>query len=136
DLVVAGTEEAILMVEAGANEVSEAEILDALDIAHAEIKKLCEAQRELQKAAGKEKQEVEVPKADEGLLKEITDRFGAALDTATQVEDKLERQDATKKVEEEVLEAFGGDAEAEDHAEKRAAAQLAFDKLEKDVIRR
>jgi polyribonucleotide nucleotidyltransferase len=136
DLVVAGTEEAILMVEAGANEVSEAEILDALDIAHAEIKKLCEAQRELQKLAGKEKQEVEVPKADEGLLKEITDRFGSALDSATQVEDKLERQDATKKVEEEVLEAFSGDADADDYSEKRAAAQLAFDKLEKDIIRR
>src|SRR6201989_1091868 len=44
DLIVAGTEEAILMVEAGAREVSEAEILDALDIAHAEIKKLCAAQ--------------------------------------------------------------------------------------------
>src|SRR3712207_6081352 len=47
DLVVAGTEEAILMVEAGANEIPEAEILDALDIAHDAIKKLCAAQREL-----------------------------------------------------------------------------------------
>ena len=47
DLIVAGTEEAILMVEAGANEIPEAEILDALDIAHAEIKKLCALQREL-----------------------------------------------------------------------------------------
>src|SRR5215211_2915743 len=54
DLVVAGTEEAILMVEAGADEITEAEILDALDIAHGEIKKLCEAQRELQGQAGKE----------------------------------------------------------------------------------
>src|SRR5438045_4863690 len=55
DLVVAGTEEAILMVEAGAQEVSEQEILDALDIAHGEIKKLCEAQHELRKKAGKDK---------------------------------------------------------------------------------
>src|SRR3982075_1325764 len=47
DLIVAGTEEAILMVEAGASEVPEAEILDALDIAHAEIKKLCALQRDL-----------------------------------------------------------------------------------------
>ncbi|HEU0024475.1 MAG TPA: polyribonucleotide nucleotidyltransferase, partial [Thermoleophilaceae bacterium] len=47
DLIVAGTEEAILMVEAGANEIAEAEVLDALDIAHGEIKKLCAAQREL-----------------------------------------------------------------------------------------
>src|SRR4051812_49404230 len=64
DLVVAGTEDAILMVEAGANEVTEAEILDALDIAHGEIKKLCEAQRELQKQAGKEKVAIEPPQVD------------------------------------------------------------------------
>src|SRR5881227_1738447 len=80
DLVVAGTEDAILMVEAGAKEVSEAEILDALDIAHAEIKKLCEAQRELQQKAGKEKTEVEVPQVDEGLLEKIRAQFGEQLD--------------------------------------------------------
>ena len=55
DLVVAGTEDAILMVEAGANEISEAEMLDALDIAHSEIRKICAAQRELAEKAGKEK---------------------------------------------------------------------------------
>jgi polyribonucleotide nucleotidyltransferase len=132
DLVVAGTEEAILMVEAGAQEVTEQEILDALDIAHGEIKKICQAQIELREKAGKPKIEIEAPKVDEDLLKQIQDRFGSALDEATQVEDKLERQDATKRVEEQVLEAFGG----EDDPEKQAAAQLAFDKLEKDVIRR
>jgi polyribonucleotide nucleotidyltransferase len=136
DLVVAGTEEAILMVEAGAGEVSEQEILDALDIAHEEIKKLCQAQRDLQQRAGKPKVEVEVPQVDEALLGEVRERFGSALDTATQVEDKLERQDATKRVEEEVLAAFSGEADAPDAAERRQAAQLAFDKLEKDIIRR
>src|SRR5215217_3106308 len=135
DLIVAGTEEAILMVEAGANEVTEAEILDALDIAHGEIKKLCEAQRELQKKAGKEKAEVEVPQVDEKLLGEIKDKFGDALNTATQVEDKLERQDATKQVEEEVFEAFGSEGDDTDAVERRQAVQLAFDKLEKDTIR-
>src|SRR5436305_2942745 len=136
DLVVAGTEEAILMVEAGAQEVSEAEILDALDIAHSEIKKLCQAQRELQKKAGREKAEVEVPQVDEAVLGEIRERFGAALDTATQVEDKLERQEATKAVETEALEALAGDPGSPEYSERLAAAQLAFDKLEKDVIRR
>ena len=53
DLVVSGTDEAILMVEAGANEIPEAEILDALDIAHSEIKKLVAAMRELGEKAGK-----------------------------------------------------------------------------------
>ncbi|TMM10109.1 MAG: polyribonucleotide nucleotidyltransferase [Actinobacteria bacterium] len=136
DLVVAGTEDAILMVEAGAQEVSEAEILDALDIAHGEIKKLCAAQRELQEKAGKPKDEVEVPQVDAALLEQIRERFGSSLDEATQVEDKLERQEATKRVEEEVLEAFAGEPESEEYRERRAAAQLAFDKLEKDVIRR
>jgi polyribonucleotide nucleotidyltransferase len=132
DLVVAGTEEAILMVEAGAQEVSEAEILDALDIAHGEIKKLCEAQRELQKKAGKAKVEVEVPQVDEAVLTEIKDKFGDALATATSVEDKLERQDATKRVETDVLESLAGD---ESDAERRQAVQMAFDKLEKNLVR-
>ena len=99
DLVVAGTEEAILMVEAGANEITEAEILDALDIAHAEIKRLCEAQHDLRKQAGKEKTLIEPPQVDESIQSQIRERFGDALDAATQVVDKLERQDATKTVE-------------------------------------
>src|SRR5437588_4568718 len=95
DLIVAGTEEAILMVEAGANEIPEAEILDALDIAHEAIKKLCAVQRELAEQAGKAKIEVVVPQVDTDLYEQIRASHGAALDAATQVEDKLERQDAT-----------------------------------------
>ncbi|HYV17199.1 MAG TPA: polyribonucleotide nucleotidyltransferase [Conexibacter sp.] len=132
DLVVAGTDEAILMVEAGANEIPEAEILDALDIAHSAIKKLCDAQRELQQKAGKPKSEVEVPQVDEKLFKQIEKSHGKALDKATSVQDKLERQDATKAVEAEVLEKYAPDA---DDAEQRAEAQRAFDKLEKTLIR-
>jgi len=135
DLVVAGTDEAILMVEAGANQVSEAEILDALDIAHDAIKKLCAAQRELADKAGKPKRAVEAPSIDEGLLQEIRDAFGAQLDEATSVVDKLERQDATKAVEAAVLEKFSGDPDSETYAEYRQNAQLAFDRLEKTVIR-
>src|SRR5919109_1512798 len=59
DLVVAGTEDAILMVEAGASEIPEAEILDALDIAHETIRKLIGAQKELAHQAGQEKMEGE-----------------------------------------------------------------------------
>jgi polyribonucleotide nucleotidyltransferase len=141
DLVVAGTEDAILMVEAGANETTEAEILDALDIAHGEIKRLCQAQHELRQKAGKEKQEVEVPQVDPALYEEIRERFGSALDEATQVEDKLARQEATKRAEEEILESFapaaeGPETDAVAASQRRQAVQLAFDKLEKDIIRR
>ena len=136
DLVVSGSEEAILMVEAGADEISEAAILDALDIAHSEIKKICAAQRELAEKAGKPKMDVEVPQVDESVLSELKDKFGSKLEEATQVVDKLERQDATKAVEEEAIEALAGDPEADDHKDKQAAAQMAFDKLEKELIRR
>src|SRR5436305_6115365 len=135
DLIVAGTDEAILMVEAGANEIPEAEILDALDIAHEEIKKLCAAQRELAEKAGKEKLAVEVPQVDPDLYEQIKASHGAALEAATQVEEKLERQDACKAVEEQVLVQYSGDPEAETYAEYRSNAQRAFDKLEKTLIR-
>src|SRR3954471_14128286 len=135
DLVVAGTEEAILMVEAGANEIPEAEILDALDIAHSEIKKLCALQHELREKAGKPKTEITPPQVDESLLGQIRDSHGAALDAATQVFDKLERQDATKAVEEQVLEQYSGPVEAPEYAEFRQKAQLAFARLEKQISR-
>jgi polyribonucleotide nucleotidyltransferase len=142
DLIVAGTEEAILMVEAGANEIPEAEILDALDIAHAEIKKLCALQRELAEKVGKEKKVFETIQVDTSVLEAIRASHGAELDAATQVEDKLERQDATKAVERAILEQHAtpapeGASEEQLVAakQKRAAVQLAFDKLEKSIIR-
>jgi polyribonucleotide nucleotidyltransferase len=142
DLIVAGTEEAILMVEAGANEIPEAEILDALDIAHAEIKRLCMLQRDLAAKVGKEKKVFETIAVDEALLEEIRASHGAALDAATQVEDKLERQDATKEAEAAILEHYAPAAPeaASEHEllvakERRAVVQLAFDKLEKAIIR-
>lgn len=135
DLVVAGTDEAILMVEAGATEITEDEVLDALDIAHAEIKKLCALQRELAEKAGKEKLVIEQPPSLDDLVGQIKASHGADLDAATQVEDKLERQDATAAVEEAVIAQYAGPVDAEDFAEKRAAAAGAFAKLEKSVVR-
>src|ERR1700704_4626914 len=142
DLVVAGTEDAILMVEAGANEIPEAEILDALDIAHAEIKKLCALQRELREKVGKEKKVFVSVEVDMQLLEQIRASHGTQLDAATQVEDKLERQEATKAVEAAILEHYapGSPEDASDEQlasakARRAAVQLAFDKLEKSVIR-
>ncbi len=142
DLIVAGTEDAILMVEAGANEIPEAEILDALDIAHAEIKKLCALQRDLAAKVGKTKKVFETIAVDPSLLEQIRSSHGGPLDVATQVEDKLERQDATKAVEAAILAQHApaapegaSEEELASARERRAAVQLAFDKLEKAIIR-
>jgi polyribonucleotide nucleotidyltransferase len=142
DLVVAGSDDAILMVEAGANEISEAEILDALDIAHGAIKKICALQRELAEKVGKEKTPIQAPAVDQELLAAMKASHGSALDDATQVQDKLERQDACKAVESAILEQYGpaapesaGEEQQLAAKERKAAAQLAFDKLEKAIIR-
>jgi polyribonucleotide nucleotidyltransferase len=137
DLIVSGTDEAILMVEAGSNGVTEAEILDALDIAHGEIKKLVATMEELRQTAGKEKLEVEVPTVDEATLESIKSSHGGKLDEATQVQAKLERQDAIDAVEEEVLEQYAPPTEDEQpDRERLAEVKAAFAKLEKDTIRR
>jgi polyribonucleotide nucleotidyltransferase len=137
DLVVAGTEEAILMVECGAQGVSEAEILDALDIAHGEIKKLCGTIEELRQTAGKPKQEIEEPATDEALVEEIRGSHGAAIDEATQIPEKLARQDAADAVEQQVVQQYAGGAEGEQpDPERVGAVRAAFGSLEKEIIRR
>jgi polyribonucleotide nucleotidyltransferase len=137
DLIVSGTDEAILMVEAGADGVTEAEILDALDIAHAEIKKLVATMQELREKAGKEKIEIEPPQVDEATLESIKASHGAKLEEATQIQAKLERQDGINAVEEEVLEQYAPPTEDEQpDRERLAEVKAAFAKLEKDTIRR
>jgi polyribonucleotide nucleotidyltransferase len=137
DLIVAGTDEAILMVEAGAQGVTEAEILDALDIAHGEIKKLTAAMQELQQKAGKEKLQVDAPKIDETLLADIRASHGQALVDAIATEGKLERYEAIDVVKAEVVAKYapeGGDEEAV--SARKSEVGAAFDSIEKDTIRK
>jgi polyribonucleotide nucleotidyltransferase len=137
DLIVSGSEDAILMVECGADGVTEAEVLDALDIAHGEIKKIVASIEELRGIAGKEKVEVEVPQVDEGMIEQIRSEFGGKLDEATQVPEKLARQDAIDAVEAEALAKLAaGEGAEESDPEKAPEVHRAFAKLEKDVIRK
>jgi polyribonucleotide nucleotidyltransferase len=133
DLVVSGSAEAIVMVEAGAQEVSEEIILKGLELAHTEIKKLVDLQLELQKMLGKEKWVVEPVAVDEGVLAEVTSRYAGELDRVTSIEAKLERQEATLALRTAMLEELGGE---EADAERLAQLRRAFAKVEKDTIRR
>jgi polyribonucleotide nucleotidyltransferase len=137
DLIVAGTDEAILMVEAGAEGVTEAEILDALDIAHGEIKKLVAAMAELQQKAGKEKIQVDAPQIDESLLEQIRSDFGAKIDEATSVKDKLARQDAADAVKVEVVaELVDADEDGAVGEVRTAEVKAAYSAVEKAIIRK
>jgi polyribonucleotide nucleotidyltransferase len=137
DLIVSGSEEAILMVECGASGVSEAEVLDALDIAHGEIRKIVGTIEELRTVAGKEKLELDEPEIDAELVERIRASHGAKLDEATQIPEKLVRQDAAKEVELAVLEAYAPTpVDGEPDPEQRSEVSRAFDTLEKEIIRR
>jgi polyribonucleotide nucleotidyltransferase len=137
DLIVAGTDEAILMVEAGAEGVTEAEILDALDIAHGEIKKLVAAMEELQQKAGKEKIQHEVVELDASLLDQVRSEFGQALVDAIATEGKLERYEAIDKVKDDVVAKLAPESGDSDADVKRSAdVKSAFASIEKDTIRK
>src|SRR6202171_5773605 len=132
NLIVAGTEEAIVMVEAGANEVSEEIMVEALMLAHKEINRLCRWQRELYKALDVKKREVVPTQLNEEMKGEIernySDRLRAALDTTTQEKrESYAPWDALKK---EAVESYPADP-----PEQRQMAKKIFDHLKETIFR-
>lgn len=91
DLTVAGTAQALNMVEAGAKEVSEEDMLAALMFGHEQIKKLCAFQEEIVAACGKEKREIELYAVDETIDREVRSNFEAQIRAAVSIKEKLER---------------------------------------------
>jgi polyribonucleotide nucleotidyltransferase len=132
NLIVAGTEEAIVMVEAGASEVSEAIMVEALMLAHKEINRLCRWQKELYKALAIEKRAVEPPALNEEMLGEVernyADRLRAALDTSGQ--EKRASYAAVDALKKEVVESY-----PEEDSEKRQMAKKIFDHLKEKIFR-
>ncbi|MGB7923242.1 MAG: polyribonucleotide nucleotidyltransferase [Pyrinomonadaceae bacterium] len=132
NLIVAGTEEAIVMVEAGAQEVSEEIMVEALMLAHKEINRLCRWQKELYKALDIQKREVTAPVLNEEILGEIernyADKLRAALDVTKQ--DKRASYAAVDALKKEVVESY-----PEDQPEQRQMAKKIFDHLKETIFR-
>ncbi len=106
-LVVSGTKDAIMMVEAGANEVSEKTMLEAIMLAHEEIKKIISFIEGIVEEVGKPKQEVVLFSASEDLEKEVREYTTDKMFDAIQTFEKLERNEKMDKVKAEALEYFG-----------------------------
>ncbi|MBM6764879.1 polyribonucleotide nucleotidyltransferase [Faecalicoccus pleomorphus] len=104
DLTVAGTSQALNMVEAGAKEVSEEDMLQALMFGHEQIKKLCAFQEAIVKACGNEKREVTLYAVDETLDKEVRENFEAKIREAVSIKEKLERYGKIDELTEEAVE--------------------------------
>ena len=105
-LTVAGTKDAICMVEAGAKELSEAKMLDALMFAHENIKKLCEFQDEIIKEIGKEKIELEKAEIDKDVEQDVKEYATKDMLAAIQIKEKLEKYAKIEEVKENTIEHF------------------------------
>ena len=130
NLVVAGTEDAVAMVEGSVQEMSETDLLEAIDIAHQEIKKLCAFQNEFRAAAGKEKRVVVPPVKDEVLKNAVKENCLDKIKTAIVVPDKMMRQAALDAILREVIETLNT-------GEKDISRDIAnvFNDIEKNLVR-
>ncbi len=136
ELTVAGTKQAINMVESGAKEVSEEDMLGALLFGFDAIKELVAFQEEIVQAVGKEKMEVTLLQVDEVLKKEIFDASYATMKAAVMTEEKLAREENIEQVKLDIREAYAekfAGHEDEDYLLKEVK-QITED-LEKDVVR-
>ena len=131
-LIVAGTEEAICMVECEANEVNETIMVEALMLGHREVKRLCLWQKELGKALNITKREFHVPELDEHIVADVektwTDKLRAALDSTGR--EKIEVYAGLDALKKEVVESY-----PEDDPGARATAGKAFNKLKEKIFR-
>ncbi|MDN6641194.1 MAG: polyribonucleotide nucleotidyltransferase [Tetragenococcus sp.] len=138
DLTVAGTSEAINMVESGAQEVTEADMLGALMFGQEAIQELVAFEEEVAASCGKEKMDISLLQVDEDLQKAIYNNYYETMKTAVLTEEKLAREDEIENVKTIVKEAYEEqitalEEEASDHLAQEVN-QIAED-LEKDVVR-
>ncbi|GIO18423.1 polyribonucleotide nucleotidyltransferase [Oceanobacillus oncorhynchi subsp. incaldanensis] len=133
ELTVAGTKDAINMVEAGADEVPEDVMLEAIMFGHEEIKRLVAFQEEIVQAFGKEKFEVEIAETDEELVQKVEAEAKAKLLEAIQVVEKHAREDAIAAVKQEIVEKYEAE-EAEEETIKQVKSVL--NSLVKEEVRR
>jgi polyribonucleotide nucleotidyltransferase len=130
DLTVAGTKDAINMVEAGANEVPEEVMLEAIMFGHKEIIRLVEFQEEIIRATGVEKQQPVLFEIDQDLAEKVEAQAKEKLLQAIQVKEKLAREEAIEAVKEEVLALY--DEEEEEVKQVKAV----LDNMVKEEVRR
>lgn len=139
DLTVAGTKDAINMVESGAKEVSEEDMLEALMFGHDAIKELIKFEEKIIKEVGKEKMEYEVLEITDELKEEVYLLAKEPLDKALRIKDKLEMHAATDKIKEDVVAKFEYENEEMDKDELNellTKVKLCLAEVEYDVFRK
>ena len=138
DLTVAGTKEAINMVEAGANHVSEEDMLEALMFGHEAIKELIAFEEEIIASIGEEKMEYEKLEITPELRKEVEDFCKDKIDKALRILDKIEKYEALDKVKEELEEKYASyedEMKPDEYKELITKVLLIFHDVEYEIFR-
>jgi polyribonucleotide nucleotidyltransferase len=133
NLVVAGTESHVLMVEGEALEVSEEVLLNAIEKAHAEIKKINSLQKDLMKKAGRPKRSFTPVKTDEELKIKVENYVLEKMKAAVKISDKLKRQDALEAILKETIEHLNTDKDENDLTKDISNV---FYELERNLVRK
>ena len=134
NMTVAGTRQAVLMVESEAEELTEDQMLGAVLFAHQQMQPVLDAIDALVAEAGKPRWEWTPPEIDQALADRIADVFAEPMGEAYRITDKLERQDAVAALKAQCLEQFAGEALGDDAADSKTVEGL-FGRLEKSVVR-
>ncbi len=135
DLVVAGTSDAIMMVEGEANEIPEETLIRAIEAAHQEIKQIVAIQFDLVDAAGVQKWEYAVPEDDKELYAKVESIVGEQLRAAVNNPDKVMRMEGTDEVRKGAIEQFTAAIEGDVEAYGAKDVGAAFDKMLKGMVR-
>jgi polyribonucleotide nucleotidyltransferase len=130
DLIVAGSREAIIMVEGEADFLSEDEILEAIFFGHEAMQPLIEVQSELRKIAGKEKREFSLPEPDQALADKVATLAEARLLEAVKIRSKQERYAAVGVIKEETVAEL-----VDEEADNKEEISETFSALQKRVVR-
>jgi len=129
DLIVAGTEDAVNMLEAGAREVGEDVVVEAIELAHGAIREQCAMQRRLAEQAGKPKREIQLVAVPEDILEAVRTRTAGELRSAIQNPDKASRESGLSELKAEIVERLlpefeGGEEHLADAVEKVVKEQI------------
>ena len=138
DLTVAGTKNAINMVEAGAKEVSEDDMLEALMFGHEAVKELCEFQEKIISEIGQEKMKYEKLEISNDLKEEVYNLAAAKLDKAMRIKEKLEKYEAIDSIKEEVVNKYtleNEDLSKEDLEVLLTKVKLVLEQIEYKIFR-
>ena len=131
NLTVAGTKDAVMMVEAGAKELSEDEMLEAILFAHEEIKRICAFISDIQAEIGEEKQVIALEEHDEDFDAKVTEAVKERVEWSLDTFDRYEREARQEQIKQDAFEAFG-----EEDPEKIKRIDAIIYDLTKQVVRR